>query len=78
MRGNEERLGEDLDLGLLLQSSKDQRVWVEELGDLADLSSEKLGFINAGGAAPSKVGEGYLYPSQKSSRWTLARPETLG
>ena len=28
-----------IDLGLLLQSFKDQRVWVEELGDLYDLSS---------------------------------------
>ena len=36
--GNEERLGEDVDRGLLLQSSKDQRVWVEGLGDLFDLS----------------------------------------
>ena len=34
MRGNEKRLGEDVDRGLLLQSSKDQRVWVEGLGDL--------------------------------------------
>ena len=31
------RLGEDVDPGLLLQSSKDQRVWVEGLGDLVKL-----------------------------------------
>ena len=73
MRGNEERLGEDVDPDLLLQSSKDQRVWMEELGDLADLSTEKLGFINASRAALSKV-----YSSPISSRWTLARPETPG
>ena len=30
-------LGEDVDRGLLLQSSKDQRVWVVGLGDLVVL-----------------------------------------
>ena len=34
--GNEERVGEVVDPGLLLQSSKFQRVWVEGLGDLAN------------------------------------------
>ena len=34
----EKQLGENVDLGLLLQSSKDQRVWVEGLGDLVVLS----------------------------------------
>ena len=34
----EKRLGGNVDLGLLLQSSKDQRVWVEGLGDLVVLS----------------------------------------
>ena len=38
MRGNEKSVGEDVDLGLLLQSSEDQRVWVEGLRDLVDLS----------------------------------------
>ena len=33
--GNEERLGEVVDPVLLLQSSEDQRVWVEGLGDLS-------------------------------------------
>ena len=32
---NEERVGEVVDPGLLLQSSKFQQVWVEGLGDLA-------------------------------------------
>ena len=32
--GNEELLGEVVDLVLLLQSSEDQRDWVEGLGDL--------------------------------------------
>ena len=32
--GNEERLGEDVDLVLLLQSSEDQRDWVKGLGYL--------------------------------------------
>ena len=36
--GNANPFGEDVDLGLLLQSSKDQRIWVEGLGDLDDLS----------------------------------------
>ena len=31
-------IGGNVDLGLLLQSSKDQRVWVEGLGDLVVLS----------------------------------------
>ena len=31
------RFGGNVDLGLLLQSSKDQRVWVEGLGDLVIL-----------------------------------------
>ena len=32
--GNEERLGEVVDLDLLLRSSKNQQVWVVEEGDL--------------------------------------------
>ena len=36
--GNANSFGEDVDRGLLLQSSKDQTIWVEELGDLDDLS----------------------------------------
>ena len=50
------RLGEDVDRGLLLQSSEDQRIWTDELGDLANLSSQKLGFINAGrGTCPEVI-----------------------
>ena len=37
----EKRLGGNVDLGLLLQSSKDQRVWVEGLGDLVVLSLQQ-------------------------------------
>ena len=37
--GNEERLGEDVDRGLLLQSSKDELDWMEGLGDIMDLVS---------------------------------------
>ena len=59
---NEERLGEDVDPGLLLQSSEDQRVWTEELGDLVILSSQILGFINAGRASWSEVGGGVFIP----------------
>ena len=33
------RLGEDVDLGLLLQSSKYQQVWVDGLGVIEDLVS---------------------------------------
>ena len=35
-----------IDLGLLLQSSKDQRVWVEGLGDLSILSLQEMEFFN--------------------------------
>ena len=37
MRGKWNLLGEDVDRGLLLQSSKDQRVWVVGLGDMVVL-----------------------------------------
>ena len=38
----EERLiGGNIDLGLLLQSSKDQRVWVEGLGDIKEMSLQQ-------------------------------------
>ena len=39
-RGNEKLLGEDVDRGLLLQSSKDRRIWVEGLEDLVNLGFE--------------------------------------
>ena len=39
--GNANPFGEDVDPGLLLQSSKDQRIWVEGLGDLDDLSFQE-------------------------------------
>ena len=42
-----------VDLGLLLQSSKDQRVWVEGLGDLYDLSSRNNGGEREKGAIPA-------------------------
>ena len=37
MRGNEKLLGEDVDRGLLLQSSKDQQLSVGGLRDLMNL-----------------------------------------
>ena len=40
--GNEERVGEVVDPGLLLQSSKFQQVWVEGLGDLAIFELRKM------------------------------------
>jgi len=33
--------GGNVDLGLLLQSSKDQRVWVEGLGDIKEMSLQQ-------------------------------------
>src|SRR5664279_1323859 len=42
----EERwIGRNVDLGLLLQSSKDQRVWVEGLGDIGDLKLSNNGGV---------------------------------
>ena len=34
-------IGGNVDLGLLLQSSKDQRVWVEGLGDIKEMSFQQ-------------------------------------
>ena len=34
-------IGGNVDLGLLLQSSKDQRVWVEGLGDIKEMSLQQ-------------------------------------
>ena len=48
MRGKEERRGEDVDQGLLLQSSKDQRDWVEGLGDLVILELATMVSSNLG------------------------------
>ena len=45
MGGNDKRLGEDVDRGLLLQSSKDQQVWVEGLGDLVILELATMVFF---------------------------------
>ena len=45
MRGNEEWLCGAVDLGPLLQSSKDQRVWVEGLGDLVNLELATMAFF---------------------------------
>ena len=69
--GNEERFGEVVDPGLLLQSSKDQRVWVEGLGDLVILELAIMVVLNAGRATCPKVGEGYKYPSLKN--WSLEK-----
>ena len=38
--GNEERVGEVVDLDLLLRSSKNQQVWVVEEGDLSILVAQ--------------------------------------
>ena len=38
--GNEERVGEVVDLDLLLRSSKNQQVWVVEEGDLLILVAQ--------------------------------------
>ena len=46
--GNVKRLGEDVDPGLLLQSSKDQRVWVGGLGDLVILELAIMVFFFLG------------------------------
>ena len=46
--GNVNRLGEDVDPGLLLQSPKDQRVWMERLGDLVILELAIMVFFNVG------------------------------
>ena len=75
MRGNEEPLGEDVDPGLLLQSSKDQRVWLEGLGDLANLELAIMVDFNSGRAQWLEVGGG-VYPSQNSSCCSPLRPET--
>ena len=34
-------IGGNVDLGLLLQSSKDQRVWVDGLGDIKEMSFQQ-------------------------------------
>ena len=56
--GNEERFGEVVDPGLLLQSSKDQRVWMEGLGDLVILELAIMLDFNLGLAHRPKVGGG--------------------
>ena len=67
--GNEERLGKDVDPGLLLQSSKYQRVWVEGLGDLSNLELAINGVLQCVQASCPKVGEEvYIVPFKI---WTL-------
>ena len=65
MGGNEERVGEVVDRGLLLQSSKDQQVWVEGLGDLVILELATMGILNSGRATQLEVGGRVFIPLQK-------------
>ena len=62
MTGNVNWLGEDVDPGLLLQSSKDQRVWVEGLGDLVILELAIMVDFNSGRATWLEVGGGVFIP----------------
>ena len=59
----EERLiGGNVDLGLLLQSSKDQRVWVEGLGDVVILELATMGILNSRRASWLEVDGGVYIP----------------
>ena len=60
--GNEERLGEVVDWGLLLQSSEYQRVWVEGLGDLVNFELRKMEERESGRASLLEVGGGVFIP----------------
>ena len=60
--GNEERVGEVVDPGLLLQSSKFQQVWVEGLGDLAIFELRKWRREKTGRADCLEVGGGVFIP----------------
>ena len=63
----EERLiGGNVDLGLLLQSSKDQRVWVEGLGDIKEMSLQQWRREKSGRAPQLEVGGGVFIPLQKN------------
>ena len=55
-------LGEDVDLGLLLQCSKDQRVWVEGLGDQGVLSLQQWCLAWSSRAGWLEVGGGVFLP----------------
>ena len=59
MRGKCKSVGEDVDPGLLLQSSKDQRVWVEGLGDLVILEFAIMESSSFGRATKLEVGGGH-------------------
>ena len=43
--GNVNRLGEDVDPGLLLQSFKDKLVWAEGEGEILTLVSSTMGIL---------------------------------
>ena len=58
-----ELLGEVVDRGLLLQSSEDQRVWLEELGEICDLVSSRKVSLMLGRAHPRMKKEGAIYRS---------------
>ena len=60
--GNEERVGEVVDPGLLLQSSEYQRVWVEGLGDLVIFELLKMEERDSGRAGWLEVGGGVFIP----------------
>jgi hypothetical protein len=76
----EKRLGGNVDLGLLLQSSKDQRVWVEGLGDLVVLSLQQWRRENVNRAGQSlRAGgrwRGIYTPPEKLAVFCPLSPET--
>ena len=64
MRGNGNLLGEDGDRGLVLQSSKDQRVWVVGLGDLVVLELATMVDLRYFASYLSRGRGGVYTPSQ--------------
>ena len=63
MRGKWNLLGEDVDQGLLLRSSKDQRVWVVGLGDLVMLElATMVDFLSWRANSPEVGGGVYIAP----------------
>jgi len=58
--------GGNVDLGLLLQSSKDQQVWVEELGVIEEMSLQQWRREKSGRAPWLEVGGGVFIPLQKN------------
>jgi hypothetical protein len=62
------RVGEDVDKGLLLRFTKDQGLWVGEEGDLVNLVALNNDVLRFGvKQLEVEEGEGYLYPLPKCS-----------